>query len=431
MIYFQYLFIYYCYAFILVSTEEICRYYQPHITNIMRNGTNSSFLYERMDNAQVTNWFPNPFFNCKKSDGEICGSCCNSICCEDVDSLNTTQPDFQPGEQLWIPIRFLVVLKDNQLNWANKNMFLHQIKVLNAEFERLETPFRFIYNEVRTIRSTFVSNSCDTKACKSTTCDFYNKILPMYINRSTSIITVFVCENISFLGEASLPWSSYEASIQNYIIVAKKSIEDNLLSHRECFNKNKVLIHELGHYMGLLHTFEGRPCSYPNDYVSDTPAVSNQGLSNESCTTILNSCPNKPGIDQKNNYMDYYSMKCKNLFTKGQINRMKRTMRIFRPRLVANTLVKSRGANCDKNAAYVSQCTCGPQSLCNPEYNCQISTHSFCQDNNIDSKCQCPNTVSPISEAKIYISTEYLIVIITTIYFIFIPSILLSFQRTY
>lgn len=61
---------------------------------------------------------------------------------------------------------------------------------------------------------------------------------------------------------------------------------------------------EVGHWFGLLHTFNGRPCDSVNDYVADTPAQSGASVG---CPVARNSCPDLAGDDPIHNFMDYSS----------------------------------------------------------------------------------------------------------------------------
>ncbi|MCW3122471.1 MAG: hypothetical protein JWQ38_1963 [Flavipsychrobacter sp.] len=76
---------------------------------------------------------------------------------------------------------------------------------------------------------------------------------------------------------------------------------------------NQTFTHEAGHYMNLIHTFDGGSCSSVGDLVSDTPPtdVAAAGCAVTKCSGLING----------ENYMDYNNTCLKN-FTMGQNTRM-------------------------------------------------------------------------------------------------------------
>lgn len=86
--------------------------------------------------------------------------------------------------------------------------------------------------------------------------------------------------------------------------------------------------HEVGHWMGLLHTFQGG-CSTTNDLVNDTPAERNASLA---CLPNRDTCAGTlfPGSDPVNNFMDYTDDVCMNHFTYGQGTRMDQVFSTYR-----------------------------------------------------------------------------------------------------
>lgn len=87
------------------------------------------------------------------------------------------------------------------------------------------------------------------------------------------------------------------------------------------YNLGRTMTHEVGHYVGLFHTFQGG-CNGAGDQCADTPAVATP---NFGCPTNANSCPSA-GADMVSNYMDYTNDACMNVFTMDQKARVIATM---------------------------------------------------------------------------------------------------------
>ncbi|KAL9134880.1 MAG: hypothetical protein Q9175_003932 [Cornicularia normoerica] len=70
------------------------------------------------------------------------------------------------------------------------------------------------------------------------------------------------------------------------------------------YNLGKTAVHEVGHWFGLLHTFQDNTCATddPGDYCDDTPQESQ---STTGCPRGKDSCPGSSGLDPVSNYMDY------------------------------------------------------------------------------------------------------------------------------
>ena len=105
-----------------------------------------------------------------------------------------------------------------------------------------------------------------------------------------------------------------------------------------------VIIHEMGHYLGLYHTFEGgcknNDCTTDGDQVCDTPP--DQSTAGIACSSTINSCSTDAlsGFstdvdDLHKDYMDYGNWSCMKVFTQGQSDRMNWMIQHVRKSLLA------------------------------------------------------------------------------------------------
>ncbi|WP_445453018.1 PKD domain-containing protein [Flavobacterium sp. 25HG05S-40] len=180
----------------------------------------------------------------------------------------------------------------------------------------------------------------------------YNTNQQQLVNLADPAITrdkylrIWVVKDINGIGSGTLGYSifpnlslTFDGVVMKYNVFGNASDPTcNCSFLQPTYNLGKILVHEVGHYLGLYHTFQGgcagmntTSCATEGDMVCDTPPVQSP---NYSCSTGINSCSETPNLPDKiNNFMDYGDNNCLNSFTTGQKNRMHNTLNMYRATL--------------------------------------------------------------------------------------------------
>ena len=245
-----------------------------------------------------------------------------------------------------IPVVFHIVHKYGSEN-ITKEQIEDQIRVLNEDFQRLNADTVDTSPEFKSRAANFniefkLARIAPDGSCTEGITRHYNDLTvePAGYDDVKSVVmwdyrkylNIWVVSkilnnnpNTTLLGYAVFPGDNNAATRDGIVMRSDRvgTIGTGLQS-----SKGRVLTHEIGHWLGLYHPFQGHwngsnytdGCSGPNDYVSDTPPVEE---ATDGCPKNNNTC-NSDNPDEKDmveNYMDYANGICQNAFTNGQLAR--------------------------------------------------------------------------------------------------------------
>jgi len=207
-------------------------------------------------------------------------------------------------------------------------MIAAQMQVLNDAFAGVgaadvspDTPFRFAYDPAETtwtVHKAWSRMQPDTWA---------EKAAKRALHQGTAATLNIYVANIGggLLGWATFPAPYYDPLYMDGVVILDESMPGGTTG---IYSEGDTGTHEVGHWLGLLHTFEFG-CKGSGDFVSDTPAEAEPAFTCEE-DAGRDSCPKQPGLDPIHNFMDYTEDFCMNHFTLGQVARMSHAWSAFR-----------------------------------------------------------------------------------------------------
>lgn len=222
-----------------------------------------------------------------------------------------------------INVYFHVITNKKNAGNVSDAAIANQIKVLNDAYGGVtggaNTPFRFqLAGTDRTKNDKFYTAVIGSRAER----DMKNAL-----HRGDASDLNFYTNGMGqgLLGWATFPWEYAGNPTMDGVVCHFASLPGGTLAP---YNLGDTATHEVGHWLGLYHTFQGG-CTVTNDEVADTNA---QASSTSGCPVGRDSCQiDGPGrLDPIENFMDYSTDSCMFLFTPGQSARMDDKHAVYR-----------------------------------------------------------------------------------------------------
>ncbi|OAQ57583.1 metalloprotease [Pochonia chlamydosporia 170] len=205
-------------------------------------------------------------------------------------------------------------------SWPTKEQIAEEMKLLNNAY----APSNLTFNLVNT---TWTKNTTWAMYPK-----LYEKDLKTKLHRGTSrTLNLYYVPGLRTGGVCRFPNMNAfegEALAMDGCMVGSQSLPGGARA-----TGGRTTVHEVGHWFGLLHTFQGGCNENGGDFIADTPAEAspaNDSPDWAKCPVGRDTCPDLPGLDPIDNHMDYTYYKCRNRFTPGQTARMRGLLSLVR-----------------------------------------------------------------------------------------------------
>jgi len=211
-----------------------------------------------------------------------------------------------PGTTQTINVYFHVITNSSGQGFASSSQMMDQINVLNAAFA--SSQFQFVLYS-----TDYTSNDSWYGVTPGSVAEAQMKsALRQGSADDLNIYSANIGQGL--LGWATFPSSYSQSPSQDGVVILTSSLPGGDAAP---YNLGDTATHEVGHWLGLYHTFQGG-CSKQGDLVADAPdersAAFGWPAGSDTC--------NGAGLDPITNFMDYTDDACMFQFSSNQSSAM-------------------------------------------------------------------------------------------------------------